>query len=136
METSQIFSEIKQIKEQYAREVSGRRRPWPKSIKDRVWKLNELGHSLHSIAREIAIPYMTLKSWERKRCSSFRAVKVRGLGASRLPTTVDRLTADRSTVEGTTAQDQSSASVILPSGIRIEGLDFESLIVLCRRLGS
>jgi len=65
-ESAELVSEIKQIMEQYRREVPGRRRAWPEAIKSRVRRLNESGLSLYSIAQLIGIPYVTLKSWERK----------------------------------------------------------------------
>ena len=52
----QLIDEIKQIAEQYSREVNTARRTWPRSIRDRVLALHRLGLKCFRIARLTNIP--------------------------------------------------------------------------------
>ena len=62
----QLTDEIRQIAEQYGREVSTARRTWPKSVKDRVLALARLGVPRNRIGRECGIPPATVFLWCEK----------------------------------------------------------------------
>lgn len=67
-EVEQLISEIVQIKDQYASEVGlGRRRAWPKSIKDRVARLDEIGIAPKIVSARTTIPYDTIVLWRYNR---------------------------------------------------------------------
>lgn len=59
----QLIDEIKQIAEQYGREVTTARRTWPNSVKDRVLALARLGVARGRIGRECGIPVATVFLW-------------------------------------------------------------------------
>lgn len=63
----QLLNEIKQIKAQYVAEVGKGRRVWPRSIKERVARLDEMGISAKSVATESGIPYETIILWRYNR---------------------------------------------------------------------
>jgi len=69
----QLIDEIKQIADQYGREVSTARRTWPKSVKDRVLALARLGVPRNRIGRECGIPPATVFLW----CEKFAGRKAR-----------------------------------------------------------
>lgn len=48
-EVEQLVEEIKQIQVQYKREVGGRRKQWPRSIKERVLRLSSAGLKFREI---------------------------------------------------------------------------------------
>ena len=59
----QLIDEVRQIAEQYRREVTTARRTWPKSIKDRVLALARLGVPCSRIGKECGIPIATIFLW-------------------------------------------------------------------------
>ena len=61
----QLVDEIKQITEQYSREVSTSRRTWPKSVRERVLALARLGVPRSRIAKLCALPSATVFNWCR-----------------------------------------------------------------------
>jgi hypothetical protein len=68
----QLIEEIKQIVEQYSREVSTARRTWPKSVRDRVLALARLGVPRNRIAKECGVPAATVFLWCGKAVGSKR----------------------------------------------------------------
>ena len=61
-----LFKEIRQIHEQYKREVPKQRRPWPTSIQSRIMELWKLGISTHQISEETGLPAQTMYSWRQR----------------------------------------------------------------------
>ncbi|MGZ3744921.1 MAG: hypothetical protein ACXWRA_14115 [Pseudobdellovibrionaceae bacterium] len=78
---NQLIEEVQQLTRQYHAEVSSTRKPWPKSIKDRVRELFTLDIHLKKTANQIDIPYETIMSWrfpkKKKPLSHFHALAVR-----------------------------------------------------------
>ncbi len=110
---STILEEISQLCLQYKAEVPGRRRAWPRSIKDRVLALRRLGVSYVKIAQGSGLSAATLYSWKlEQKGASFMPVKVT---AKSTPTVTVGASAERERVSPT-------VTVITPSGFRIEGL--------------
>lgn len=66
-ETELLFSEINQMREQYVAEVGKGRRKWPRSIKERVLKLVDLGLRRRQIAERTGVPYETVCQWKYQR---------------------------------------------------------------------
>ena len=74
-----LLDEIRQLLEQYRKEVPGGRRAWPESIKRRVAELKAGGVKFTEISRRTKIPYYTLVGWKpesRTGRPSFEPVKV------------------------------------------------------------
>ncbi len=77
-EVYHLFSELKNIFEQYQKEVPGKRRPWPESIRERILKLWSLGVTSHQISEECKMPAQTLYSWRQR-------IKKKAPGFSEIP---------------------------------------------------
>ena len=77
----QLIAEIQELTKQYHAEVSSVRKPWPKSIKDRIKELFDLDVPVKKTARQIDIPYATIMSWrtlpKKESKSDFHALTVR-----------------------------------------------------------
>ena len=124
MEKTQLFDEIRQLTEQYKREVPNARRVWPTSIRERVIALRRLELSSGEISRQTGIPAPTVyvmcrgKPYPRKNNPpGFLPVQV--------SKNVDPLAK---------ACETQKLVAILPGGIRVEGIPVETLLELCRRL--
>ena len=72
-ETKKIIDEIEQLRSQYIHEIGeGGRKPWPRSIKDRVVGLCEKGIPVGKVSRLTGIPYHSMLPW-RKQAGMVRA---------------------------------------------------------------
>lgn len=128
-EQTHLVDEISQIYKQYQQEVPGRRRAWPESIKHRVMELHDSGIKFAEIARHTGLAYYTVLRWrDEKAKPGFRAVNV---VARRKSATVTE--ADSGKVGTVTVAE--SVSVILGSGVKIEGLSLAGLRELLPVLG-
>lgn len=104
-QTRHLIDEIKQLRTQYLAEIGdGGRKPWPKSIKERVLELCRFGMSASDVSKHTEIPYHSVLPWRReaglvraKASKKFHALTV----TDRAPTrTVTELEATRTvTVE-------------------------------------
>lgn len=115
----QLLDELRQIYAQYQREVPSKRRPWPESIRSRVQELWAMGVSCHEIGSESRVPVQTMYSW-RKRLKRGRFVALpipRAIGHSS-----DR-PVRRLQLSQLKARRSTTVTVVLPNGIRVEGLD-------------
>lgn len=66
-EAEKLISEIVQIKNQYIVEVGRGRKAWPKAIKERVARLDEIGIAPKVVAARTSIPYDTIVLWRYNR---------------------------------------------------------------------
>jgi hypothetical protein len=66
-EASRLIDEICQIKNQYVNEVGSGRRVWPRSIKERMTKLDKLGLPAKGVSARTGIPYCTILLWRHRR---------------------------------------------------------------------
>jgi len=66
-ETESLFSEIVQMRVQYVAEVGLGRRKWPRSIRERILRLVDLGLRLRLIAERSGVPYETVCQWKYQR---------------------------------------------------------------------
>lgn len=127
-EASQLISEIRQIKEQYQIEVGSRRRPWPKSIRDRIEALEKLGVGAKIIAGDTGVPYPTILQWQflkrkKSKTEGFHQLTVSGSECS--PPTQAMTVARRPKIITT-------VTVTTPLGFRMEG----SADAICKILKS
>lgn len=131
----ELIEEIRQITSQYKDEVPGKRRAWPKAIKDRVRELNEIGMSMSAIGRELGLSYYTLHKWRKskKRLSGefHQLPMVVDREAARLVPQV-RTAKKTATVAVTGAKAKSkptnqTVTVTTPEGFRIEGISLSEL---------
>jgi hypothetical protein len=66
-EIQKIVEEIAQLRSQYIAEVGEGRRKWPRSIKERAERLEELGVRAKQVSLKTGIGYETLLQWRFKR---------------------------------------------------------------------
>lgn len=78
-ETEKLFDEILQIRSQYKAEVDGTHKQWPKAIRERAMRLQELGVSRKNLSQRSGISYHTLAYWSmaRKQSAGFHPLAVK-----------------------------------------------------------
>lgn len=144
-EAIQLFDEIRQLWEQYRREVPKKRRPWPESIRKRILALWALGISCNEIGETTGVPVMTLYSWRqrlRKTEPGFREIAVKPRRRTRFQLVQaesrrsSHLQLSQLECRPTTSVESSSTTVVLvlPGGARIEGLPIEAVARIAREL--
>jgi len=125
-EAEKIISEIQQIKEQYQKEVGSKRKPWPRSIAERVEKLFHLGASGPSISKDCDIPYHTILNWKPRdnkiKSPAFHTLTVRPEPQNQI-----------STVTVGSLKEVDMVTVSTPRGYRFEG-SAESLVVILKSI--
>lgn len=128
-EAEQLIYEIKQIREQYIDEVGEGRRPWPKSIIDRVLKLGDLGIKPKGISESTLVPYETVCQWRYSR--NQRIKKFHNLTVT-VP--AKSLVARSSSATVTVAETAKNVTVTVttPDGYLIEGLPAEMVVEVLR----
>jgi hypothetical protein len=62
-----LMQEISDLRSQYVAEVGSGRRVWPRSIKERVTALDEMGVSAKQISQKSGVGYATILQWRFKR---------------------------------------------------------------------
>jgi integrase/recombinase XerD len=82
---AELADEIRQITEQYRKEVSTTRRTWPSSIRERVIELKKLGLSSRKVFEMTGIPEPTVWLWSSNKPKKEKQVK----SAKFMPTTQD-----------------------------------------------
>ncbi len=128
----ELYAEIRQIYQQYLKEVPKKRRPWPESIKARIFELWKLGVSSHQIAQETGLPTQTMYSWRQK-------IKKNDSGF--LPVPIVKKRHRRSNFDIQLSQLESevqspTVTVITPDGFRIEGITTSDAAIIIREIGS
>lgn len=89
---NQIITEIISLRDQYQAEVGSKRKPWPKSIKDRVLVLARMNFSMQELSNKTKIPYQSIMSWRQadQKQNNFHTLTVRNptvtVGAQEIPT--------------------------------------------------
>ena len=125
MEVEQIFSEIRQMQDQYRAEVTGKRKTWPKSIRERVIKLSVLGIRTQVIVKETGISLNTIYSWVSR--GSRKAEK--SLSPSFVPVTIKSQDPNPQAF-CTETHASPTVTVVVNSRIRIEGYPADQVLVL------
>lgn len=121
----ELCSEVEQMLSQYRQEVPGRRRAWPKSIQNAVRELHGLGLNWSEISKQTKIPYYTVLQWRiSKPKASFNELKI--IPSPNRP----NLLSSKSV-----SVNVGTVTVTTSNGVCIEGLAFESLLLLLPRLG-
>jgi hypothetical protein len=133
---SQIFGEISQILEQYRKEVPGKRRAFPESVKSRVLSLQEQGLKCAEISRRSGLPYYTVIRWKiRKQSPSFEVMRVvSGDGKPRLVQSDSVTKSHRRKVNPISkSKELATVTIAMPGGVRIEGVSLKFLEALLPR---
>ena len=108
------LQEIRQIMTQYRAEVGSKRRPWPESIKKRVFDLVAAGVTMKLVSEKTEIPYHTIIQWrqDQMRNGVFHSVSIAGTKAAVPVGTV--------TVPTVNCNPTGTVTVTTPDGYRIE----------------
>jgi hypothetical protein len=120
-ERQQILEEIRQITEQFRVEVPGRRKTWPKAVKQRVMDLKNLGLSLKAISDQTGIPYFTVLTW------SSHHGRFKQLSTVTVPISVPVQAKNKTDI---LSDNAATVTVTTPQGYRIEGINLDQLVVL------
>jgi transposase len=127
-----LISEICQIHAQYKIEVPKQRRPWPKSILDRIFELWSLGMTTHQIATETGLPAQTMYSW-KQRMKKSESPGFRQITKSRRQRRRSRFDLQLSQLEN--KKMTTTVTVVVSDGTRVEGVPLESAAELVRKIG-
>lgn len=122
-DNQRILEEIKQIGAQYRSEVPGRRKTWPKAIRQRALALNDLGLSYKAISDQTGIPYYTVLNWRTRR-GQFKQVATVTVPTSNVVESKPAVT----------IQNSGTVTVTTPQGYRIDGISLDQLVVLLGKL--
>jgi hypothetical protein len=142
----QLIDEVKQIAEQYGREVTTARRTWPKSVRDRVLALARLGVPRSRIGKECGIPAATVFLWckqisgRTRRAVAAPASREIGAQARFLALPESESCPSNPTVGTGITEDlqvkldaEIGLRLILPGGIEVRGLtSVEQILMLYR----
>lgn len=123
-ELEKLLGELAQLQGQYKSEVPGARKAWPRSIKERVAKVAELGVSSAEIARQTKIPYYTIHGWaksqSRKAPGKFREIAV--------------VAARQAPAPPASVAESGTVTVTMPNGCKIEGLSSSAALAWLERI--
>lgn len=143
-EAEQLLGEVRDLFEQYQREVPRKRKPWPESIKKRIAALWALGVGNHQIAMEAKVPVQTLYSWRQRikagRDPGFTQIAITPRSPRRsefqIEADEERRRCERQLSQLDVASEAmpTTVTVVLLNGIRVEGLDAGSAAELIRGL--
>lgn len=145
-QASQIIQEIQQIKSQYVAEVGKGRRVWPRSIKERAARLDELGVPAKAVAKQTGISYETLILWRHHRrhgIGKFHEVKVDTQVALPAPPATPKNVATAILKTGTVtvpnfeippSATPQGLRLTMPNGFVVEGLDAGGMLWLINTL--
>ena len=135
METKeQLIDDVRQLCEQYLKEVPSRRRVWPRSIKGRVVALVNQGLACHELSQTTGVPAATIYSWKaaappRDQFLPVKVVANRVVAKSVAPKPAIEPRRDRGRPRST-----PTIIVVMPNGVRVEGLTVASALELARGL--
>lgn len=121
------LQEIRQIMIQYRAEVGSKRRPWPESIKKRVFEIVASGVTMKMVAEKTEIPYHTIIQWRQTqmRDGIFHSVSVADTKAIAVGTV---------TVPTAEPNPIGIVTVTTPDGYRIEAENARLAVELIQAL--
>lgn len=126
-----LISEIKQIIQQYQIEVGSKGKPWPKSVKTRVFQLIDLGFTLQSISDDTGIPYYSILNWRHREKEKAKVQQFQELAI-----TPNMATGSVAVAESSQVYRKSVAvTVTTPGGYRIEAVDAADAIKILKAMG-
>ena len=128
-----LIREIAELRSQYVAEVGEGRRKWPRSIKERAEKLDEMGIPAKQVGFKTGIGYETLLQWRYKRRLEFKKrfheIKAPVKSLAKIDTvTVSKADSSRDILKVDTV------TVTTPEGFRVEMPNVESAVDLLKRL--
>lgn len=125
-----LCSEIRQIHEQYKKEVPKKRRPWPTSIQSRILELWKLGMSSNQISEMTGLPAQTLYSWRQR-------INKKEPGFLPVPIVKKRHRRSNFDIQLSQLEEISKSptvTVVTTTGLRIEGVPVNQAVHIARGL--
>ena len=128
-----LIQEIAELRSQYVAEVGDGRHKWPRSIKERAEKLDEMGVPAKQVGSKTGIGYETLLQWRYKRRHElkkrFHEIKAPAKALAKIDTvTVPTVNWSKKDLK------MGTVTVTTPDGFRIELLDIGSAIEILKSL--
>lgn len=130
-----LIQEIRELREQYIAEVGEGRRVWPKSIKDRIQCLDEMGLSARDVSERTGVGYETFLQWryQRRQLAKKQFHQIDVKLESRAITKIGTVTVPKIKTPKV-PQKIGTVTVTTPDGYCVGGLDLESATSLLRGL--
>ena len=131
-----IFEEIAQIRSQYDAEVGRARKTWPKSIRERVLRLADLGLRAREIAERTGVSGNTIYSWvasgkARNACQAL----IDGPSPSFIALPVQGLKSGTGRGHSPTDKDIPTVTVKIGNRVEVQGLTVGQVLEVLRGLG-
>jgi hypothetical protein len=124
-----LIQEIKQIIQQYQIEVGSKGKPWPKSVKTRVFQLIDLGFTLQSISDDTGIPYYSILNWRHRGKEKAKSERFQELALT------PNLSGSVAVTESCHNSQSAAVTVTTPGGYRIEAQDAGDVIKILKAMG-
>ena len=136
-----LMQEISDLRAQYVAEVGNGRRVWPRSIKERIMALDDMGVSAKQISQKSGVGYATIFQWRfkrrRKQSSSFHELAVSAPTAVKAIAKIGTVTMPKNEIKklaGKNIAKLCTVTVTTPEGFRIEAPNAESALMLLKGL--
>ena len=136
-----LMQEISDLHAQYVAEVGKGRRVWPRSIKERVTALDEMGVPAKQISQKSGVGYATILQWRfkrrRKQVANFHEVAVAAPAATKAIAKIDMVTVPKDKIRklpGKNVVKMATVTVTTPEGFKIEAPDAETALILLKSL--
>ena len=126
-----LIQEITELRSQYVAEVGEGRHKWPRSIKERAEKLDEMGIPAKQVGLKTGIGYETLLQWRYKRRHElkrkFHEIQVKAV-AKIGTVAVPKVEGEKKILK------MGTVTVTTPEGFKIEMSDIESALEILKGL--
>jgi len=126
-----LIHEIAELRSQYMAEVGEGRRKWPRSIKERAEKLDEMGIPAKQVGLKTGIGYETLLQWRYQRRQEFKRQFHEIKAPVKALAKIDMVTVPKAEKE---FLKMGTVTVTTPEGFRVEVPNVESAIELLKGL--
>jgi hypothetical protein len=130
-----LIQEIRELREQYIAEVGEGRRVWPKSIKDRIQRLDEMGLSARDVSERTGVGYETFLQWryQRRQLAKKQFHQINVKHESKAIAKIGTVTVPKVKTPKI-SQKIGTVTVTTPDGYLVGALDLESAIFLLKSL--
>lgn len=136
-----LMQEISDLRSQYVAEVGNGRRVWPRSIKERVMVLDDMGVPAKQISERSGVGYATILQWRfhrrRKKNANFHEVAVRAGAVTTAIAKIDTVTMRKDKIKKPSVKNIAklcTVTVTTPEGFKIEAPDAETALILLKGL--
>lgn len=135
-----LMQEISELRVQYVAEVGKGRRVWPRSIKERVMALDEMGVAARQISQQSGVGYATILQWRfKRRCKQrFHELSVAAPTTSKAIAKIATVTVRKDKIQrpAKNIAELRTVTVTTPDGFKIEAPDTETALNVIARLRS